>query len=73
MPMSVPHTMSLTISPDILASRPTTIFPVPDLALRFMNVAYAVVNFTMSSGFSVSPVRPPMVPRIPDMDFISVI
>ena len=48
-------------------SRPTTIF------LPFINVAYAVVNLTMSNGFSVSPVCPPMVPRMPEIDLISVI
>ena len=39
----------------------------------FINVAYAVVNFTMSRGLSVSPVCPPMVPRMPEIDLISVI
>jgi hypothetical protein len=38
-----------------------------------MNVAYAVVNLTMSKGLRVSPVRPPIVPRMPEIDFISVI
>jgi hypothetical protein len=40
--------------------------------LPLINVAYAVVNFTMSNGLSVSPVCPPIVPRIPEMDFIRV-
>jgi len=31
------------------------------------------VNFTMSIGVRLSPGWPPMVPRIPDMDLISVI
>ena len=66
--------MLRTMSPEIRASRPTTILPRPSvLALRFMNVAYAVVNLTMLSGLRVSPVGPPIVPRIPEIDLISVI
>ena len=33
-----------------------------------MNVAYAEVNFTISSGFKVSPAGPPIVPRIPEIE-----
>ncbi|CUP44213.1 Uncharacterised protein [Segatella copri] len=38
-----------------------------------MKVAYAEVNLTISSGFKVSPAGPPIVPRIPEIDLISVI
>jgi hypothetical protein len=38
-----------------------------------MKVAYAETNLTISSGFSVSPARPPIVPRMPEIDLISVI
>ena len=73
-PIRVPQTQWLTISPEMRASRPTTIFfctfP-PTFAAR--SVAYAVTDFTMSSGLSVSPVWPPMVPRKPEIDFMSVI
>jgi hypothetical protein len=31
------------------------------------------VNLTISRGVKVSPVRPPIVPRMPEIDFISVI
>jgi hypothetical protein len=37
-----------------------------------MNVTNAEVNFTISSGVRFSSLFPPIVPRIPDMDFISV-
>ncbi len=36
-----------------------------------MKRAYAAVNFTMSSGLKPSPGRPPIVPRMPEMDLIS--
>ena len=72
-PISVPHTTFLTIGPEIRASRPTTIFNFFPGCLRAMKVAYAETNLTMSSGFSVSPARPPIVPRMPEIDLISVI
>ena len=72
-PISVPHTTFLTIGPEIRASRPTTIFSFFPGCLRAMKVAYAETNLTMSSGFSVSPARPPIVPRMPEIDLISVI
>ena len=72
-PISVPHTTFLTIGPETRASRPTTIFSFFSGCLRAMNVAYAETNLTMSSGFSVSPARPPIVPRMPEIDLISVI
>ena len=79
-PISVPQTTFFTISPEMRASRPTIIFPLHSeappcegLGRPFLiKVAYAEVNFTMSRGFNVSPVRPPMVPRIPEIDFIKV-
>jgi hypothetical protein len=57
-------------------SRPTTTFGFWLSAFGFwlaMNVAYAVVNLTISKGLSVSPVCPPMVPRMPDIDLMRVI
>ena len=72
-PINVPQTTFFTISPEIRASRPTTIlFDLLVVVLR-INVAYAEVNFTMSKGFNPSPAWPPMVPRIPEIDLISVI
>jgi hypothetical protein len=38
-----------------------------------MKRAYAVVNFTTSSGVRLSAGEPPIVPRMPDIDFMSVI
>jgi hypothetical protein len=32
----------------------------------------AEVNFTISNGVKPSPAAPPMVPRIPEIDFIKV-
>ena len=72
-PIRAPHTTFLTISPEIRASRPTTILLLSDFLLRRINVAYAEVNFTISRGLSVSPACPPIVPRIPEIDLISVI
>jgi hypothetical protein len=37
----------------------------------FINVAYAEVNETMSSGVRLLPGMPPIVPRIPDTDVTS--
>jgi hypothetical protein len=36
----------------------------------FIQVPYAAANFTTSSGVRLSPDFPPMVPRIPEIDFI---
>ena len=72
-PMSVPQTMLLTISREMRASLPTTTFLFLAIPLLCRKVAYAVVNFTMSSGLSVSPAWPPIVPLMPEMDLISVI
>ena len=36
-----------------------------------MNLAKAAVNFTISSGVRPSPAGPPIVPRIPEIDFMS--
>ena len=73
MPISVPHTTFLTISPEMRASRPTTMVLLFTVVVRRIHAAYADVNFTMSNGFSVSPTWPPIVPRIPEIDLISVI
>ena len=72
-PSSAPQTQWLTISPEMRASRPTTILfsYCPTKGRR--SIAKAVTDFTMSSGLSVSPVSPPIVPRKPAMDLISVI
>lgn len=43
------------------------------MVVRSINVAYAAVYFAMSIGVSASPARPPMVPRMPEIDLISVI
>jgi hypothetical protein len=40
--------------------------------LVFKNVPYADANFTASTGVKLSPTAPPIVPRIPDIDFINV-
>jgi len=46
------------------------IFLFPD---RFKaQVPNAEVNFTISNGVKPSPAAPPMVPRIPEIDFIKV-
>ena len=71
MPRRVADTRSFTIGPDSRASRPTTMRLDDVSAVFLMKVAYAAVNFTMSSGLSPSPGRPPMVPRIPEIDFIN--
>ena len=71
---SVPQTTFSTISPESLASFPTTtvyLSPAP-FGLRSRSlVQYAYTNLTISTGVSASPGFPPMVPRIPEMDFIS--
>ena len=72
-PMRVPQTTFLTISPEMRASRPTTILLLCTLVVRRISVAYALVNFTMSRGFRPSPARPPMVPRMPEMDLMRLI
>ena len=61
------------IRPDRRASRPTTILLLLTVHVLRIKVAYADVNFTMSNGFNPSPARPPIVPRMPDIDLISVI
>ena len=53
--------------------RPTTILLLFTVHVLRISVAYAEVNFTMSSGLSPSPATPPMVPRIPEIDLIRVI
>jgi hypothetical protein len=43
------------------------------LPLRdFIHVPNAAANFTTSTGVNASPGFPPIVPRIPEIDFIKV-
>ena len=70
----VPQTSCSTIAPLMRASLPTTTLKRPclgDACLRSLS-QYAYVNLTMSTGVRLSPQGPPMVPRMPDMDLISV-
>ena len=69
--MRAPHTSWLTIGPEIRASRPTTIVLVLLVVFFRIKAAYAVVNLTTSTALSPSPWRPPIVPRIPEIDFMS--
>ena len=96
MPMlcNVLHTRRFTMSPEMRASRPTTMRILEQPAFRkslssnceeavcstdavafcsSKKVAKAVVNLTTSTGVRFSPMVPPIVPRIPEMDLISVI
>jgi hypothetical protein len=61
------------IGPEIRASRPTTnghfSFPI----YFFNQVPYADANFTASTGVGYPLLYLPIVPRIPDIDFIKVI
>ena len=64
------------IGPEIRASRPITTFnrSFPfEACLIFKNEPYADANFTASTGVKLSPTAPPIVPLIPDIDFINVI
>ena len=72
-PSRVPVMIRCTMSPEIRASRPTTIRGRAERDDSLINVAYAAVNFTISRGVRFSPLGPPIVPRIPDMDLINVI
>jgi hypothetical protein len=54
------------------ASLPTTIFTFFDALLFLIHNAKAELNFTMSIGLSPSPGLPPIVPLIPEIDFINV-
>jgi hypothetical protein len=61
------------MGPEGRASRPTTttgLFSRPAI-LRLIHPANPVVNLTTSGGVNPSPARPPMVPRMPDMDLIN--
>jgi hypothetical protein len=60
------------MAPEIRASRPTTILSLLFPEFCFAHVAYEAVNFTTSSGLNPSPGFPPIVPRIPEIDFIKV-
>ena len=71
MAIRVPHTSLSTILPDRRASRPTTILRACPSLERLINSAYAAVKRTISTPPRPSPERPPIVPRIPEIDFIS--
>ena len=67
---SVPTTRLRTISPEIRASLPITILFLPDFEMtHFPNAA---VYLTISAGVKPSPAIPPMVPLMPEIDFIKV-
>ena len=72
-PIKEEQTKSETICPDGLASLPMTTFSLCSGLLFFNHVPYAEANFTVSIGVSPSLTLPPMVPLIPEIDFISVI
>ena len=75
-PMRVPTTSCSTMSPDRRASLPTTTLYRSPLGCGFRwgrVAAYAAVNLTISTGVRALPGAPPMVPRMPEMDLISVI
>jgi hypothetical protein len=69
MPCKVDATSLETISPETRASRPITILVLCEFF--FAHSAYAAVNFTTSIGLSVSPLLPPIVPLIPEIDLIN--
>ena len=69
----VPVTISRTISPDNRASRPNIRCNFFLSDTDFNHVIYAATYFSTSAGLSPSPVLPPIVPRIPEIDFINVI
>ena len=66
----VPVTRDSTISPEMRASRPTTILGLRPLTVAAVCRAYAVVNLTISMGVRASPARPPTVPLIPEIETI---
>ena len=73
---NVPQTTCSTISPDMRASLPTTTLYLSPSGLGLLSLSftqYAYTNFTMSTGVRASPGAPPIVPRIPEMDLMSVI
>ena len=72
-PSKVPSTRSFTISPDNLASLPRTTVSLRPGFLPTSHFAYEAVNFTASRGVRLSPIGPPIVPLIPEIDLISVI
>ena len=58
------------IGPEGRASLPITIFLFP--VVSRIRVPKALANFAASMGVRDSPGNPPMVPRMPEIDFISV-
>lgn len=70
--LNVVETNKAISVPDFLASLPRTTFKGEALFL-FTQVPYAAENLTISKGVRFSPGLPPIVPRIPEIDFISAI
>jgi len=64
--------MSLTIGPEVRASRPRTTFSLVPRCNPDKSVAKAAVYLTRSTGVSPAPGLPPMVPLIPEIDLINV-
>ena len=71
-PIKEPATRWFTISPEIRASRPTTIFTDFFSLFCLIQIAKAELNFTISIGLNPSPDLPPIVPLIPEIDLINV-
>ena len=70
MEINVLFTNPATIEPEILASRPITTLRLSFFC--FSQWAKAAVITTMSMAVKFSPGRPPMVPLVPEIDFIKV-
>src|SRR5690554_591786 len=68
-PCKVAVTNLETISPEILASLPIIILGF--WVFSITHAPYAAVNLTTSMGVKLSPTVPPIVPRIPEIDFIN--
>ena len=62
--------MELTMDPLSRPSLPTT--TLVGAFCSFIHTARAAVQSTTSAGVRLSPAFPPMVPLIPDIDFINV-
>ena len=67
----VSTTIFSTIGPEILASLPTTIFPVFIFLFLTKIVTNEDVNLTISLVVKSSPSISPIVPRIPEIDLIN--
>jgi hypothetical protein len=69
-PCKVPATRLRTISPEMRASLPRTIFFLPVFLVT--HIPKPAVNFKISAGVSPLPGVPPITPLIPDIDLINV-